>query len=251
MFETLGEGMAQRERNVRKEEDGLHDLDTVLISRSELLERLAGSVLRCSLLKVNEKELLRLERVLHTSKVPEVAKMARCVMRYARTRAAVKRRVEEKAFVNLTGGPAGCAAVTRLRGELQGAGLGHLLRVTSGPLLRASEGDTLTHMPLATASAYKIVSDATEEAWRRANADPADPDPELDLAGAATPRWGNHTWRRLADKVARATRLQTAVSETDIDLFFGWNEAELRKKMSLHYAGRSDRERRAAVTSML
>ena len=63
--------------------------------------------------------------------------------------------------------------------------------------------------------------------------------------------WGNHTWRRLADKVARATQLQTDVSETDIDLFFGWNEAELRKKMSLHYAGRSDRARRAAVTSML
>ena len=43
MFETLGEGMARRERNGRKEEDALHDLDTVLISRSELLERLAGS----------------------------------------------------------------------------------------------------------------------------------------------------------------------------------------------------------------
>lgn len=43
MFELLGEGAAQRERSRRKEEDAGQELDTVLVSKAELLERIAGA----------------------------------------------------------------------------------------------------------------------------------------------------------------------------------------------------------------
>jgi hypothetical protein len=53
--------------------------------------------------------------------------------------------------------------------------------------------------------------------------------------------------------VARETRAQTGASEMDIDVVFGWNEAERRKNMQLHYQGldRVQRVRRACVTMML
>ena len=74
------------------------------------------------------------------------------------------------------------------------------------------------------------------------------PDPELDLGGAVKPHFSNHSWRRFADKTARATMKETGVSEVDIDRFFGWLEHHYEKLMQLHYAGREDRVKRASVT---
>ena len=43
MFELVGEGAVQRERGRRKDEDTGQELDTVLVSKAELLERIAGA----------------------------------------------------------------------------------------------------------------------------------------------------------------------------------------------------------------
>ena len=41
------------------------------------------------------------------------------------------------------------------------------------------------------------------------------PDAELDLQGFDKPLWGNHSFRRFADMVARQTMAQTGASEQD------------------------------------
>ena len=76
-------------------------------------------------------------------------------------------------------------------------------------------------------------------------------DPELDLQGLKAPLWGHHSLRRLADTVARETMAETGVSETDIDLVFGWREAMHSHEMQVHYQSRFVRERRALVTSRM
>ena len=44
---------------------------------------------------------------------------------------------------------------------------------------------------------------------------------------------------------------ETGVTEADIDLIFGWQEAFYSQKMQRHYESHFDRIRRAAVTSMI
>ena len=44
---------------------------------------------------------------------------------------------------------------------------------------------------------------------------------------------------------------QTGVTEADIDIIFGWQEAFYSQKMQRHYESHFDRIRRAAVTSLI
>ena len=106
---------------------------------------------------------------------------------------------------------------------------------------RGRERAPYTHHVGALRAAYEI-SQQMEE-----------PDLELDLQGEAAPHFANHSLRRHADRVARETRGVTGVSEMDIDIVFGWNEAERRKMMQLHYEGldQAQRVRRARVTMMM
>ena len=64
------------------------------------------------------------------------------------------------------------------------------------------------------------------------------------------PLWGNHSFRRFADTVARQTMAKTGASEQDIDLYFGWMERFYQAKMQIHYESRFTRTRRSAVTSL-
>ena len=73
------------------------------------------------------------------------------------------------------------------------------------------------------------------------------PDPEFDLEGRDSPKWGNHSIRRVADSAARQSMAETGASEEDIDLVFGWNEAVHASKMQHYYASRRDIVRRAAA----
>ena len=75
---------------------------------------------------------------------------------------------------------------------------------------------------------------------------------ELDLQGLKTPLWGSHSLRRGADRVARAHMEETGVTESDIDILFGWREKYYSQLMQVHYAGlaRADRVKKAKVTSM-
>ena len=91
-----------------------------------------------------------------------------------------------------------------------------------------------------------------QEAFVRANP-PGDPDPEFDRQGHAEARWGQHSWRRFGDKVARddKPRLKAlGLDDTDTDLYCGWDQYEHSKDMQIHYAGqqRSHRVRRCEIT---
>ena len=161
----------------------------------------------------------------------------------------LKHKTEIKAYVNVAGGRKEAASLKRVIYEIEKMGLVGRARIAAGPLLRATSGSRLSHMPLSPDSTYTFLKKAMIKAYERANADANDPDPELDLGGAKVPKWSNHSWRRFADKVARDSMSETGVSEIDIDLFFGWLEKQYEKLMQLHYKGREDRVKRAAVTS--
>ena len=108
----------------------------------------------------------------------------------------------------------------------------------------------LTDMPSPPESLFKKMGEMLEEACQVSNKDT--PDPELDLQGLKKPKWGSHSLRRGADKIARAHMSETGASEADIDLLFGWREKFYSEQMQIHYAGlaRSDRLKKARVTSM-
>ena len=135
--------------------------------------------------------------------------------------------------------------------ELEKAGFGDYIHIVPGPLIRATShnGTRLSHMPLAPQSTYDALHALLDEAHRLANLE--SPDPELDLQGLAKPRWGHHSFRRMADTVARQTMSITGASEQDIDLIFGWSERMYSQKMQVHYESRFDRERRKIVTRLV
>ena len=126
-------------------------------------------------------------------------------------------------YINLAGGPEGCASVNEARAILNRVGIKQRERfaIVPGPLLRASHGGLgLSHMPARPNSAMgKLLAEAYTRVQTQG------PDPELDLEGRAEPLWGDHSIRGAADSAARQTRGETGASEEDIDLVFGWNEA--------------------------
>ena len=124
------------------------------------------------------------------------------------------------------------------------------LALTAGPLIRGTRGKLLTHMPLGPQTASEMAS-LLQEAYALANADPSDPDPQLDLEGRDEPVFGEHSNRRLAATNARQNMATTGASEMDIDLSLGWQEKMYNAKMQIHYEQRFTRERRAAGTSLL
>ena len=130
------------------------------------------------------------------------------------------------------------------------AGLGRFIDQVPGPLLRASHGKLLTHMPIAVGSSYKHLIGALKGAWEISSA-MEEPDLELDLEGLEKPKWAHHTFRRTSDRFARASMKETGVSEVDIDDQFGWEQAERAKKQQLAYAGRQHRAQRARITMMI
>jgi hypothetical protein len=101
--------------------------------------------------------------------------------------------------------------------------------------------------------AFAPTKELLTKAWEAANADPLDPDPDLDVDARREPRWATHSLRRLADTIARRFREQTGVTEAMIDIYFGWHEKILLKAMQTHYAAMSIRERmdRAKITGLL
>ena len=92
-----------------------------------------------------------------------------------------------------------------------------------------------------------------ESAQAGQDADPADPDPDLDLRAGEEPRWSTHSLRRLADTTARRHRKETGTTTDEIDLYFGWQERILKKAMQVHYAAMSILERMglAKITGMM
>jgi len=208
-------------------------------------------VVRGSLLGAPRELLVKLQKALSASKVEGVRALCKSSVSYAIVRSKLKNDSEEKAYVNVAGGRKDSYEVQQVVKELTRAGLGKFTRVVMGPLIRATSGSHLTHMPLSPDSTYKVLHKVMDEAYVMANSTEAGPDPELDLMGALAPHWTHHTWRRYADKRARETQGETGATTVDIDLFFGWQEAFYRKQMQIHYAGRGDRVKRSRVTMMV
>ena len=154
----------------------------------------------------------------------------------------------EKKYINVVGGPAGCADICQVSRELCKAGLE--FDVVPGPLMRATHGKALgfSHMPLQPASTYKLLHECLPKAYELAQ---ALGDDELDLRGLPAPLWGHHSIRRGADTVTRQTMHITGATERDIDIIFGWNEALYHAMMQLHYESNLQREKRCVVTSMM
>ena len=135
---------------------------------------------------------------------------------------------------------------------VQSIGLGRFANVVPGPLLRATDGKKITHMPLQTGSAYAHLSKAMEKAYFTSRARGV-VDQELDLGShdPDKPKIGHHWARRKADQVARDSRDVTETSEETIDEAFGWNQKQAKRKQQLHYAGTTEILKLARVTLML
>jgi hypothetical protein len=143
---------------------------------------------------------------------------------------------EEEKFVNISGGrakgPENRAAMTWMMAK----GWSRFVEEVKGPLIRAPSGYTITHMPLVTTSADHHIRTALDDAYAELIESGAH-DPELDVPPGEEPEWGQHSFRREADRVAQSTREKSKVSDDDIDFFFGWNLKELLARMQVHYKG--------------
>lgn len=186
----------------------------------------------------------------------EVATHARASLHYVQLRAAAVTKGEKYRYVNVAGGSWDASAkqysssLVQAKAYLSAQGLGRFLDVVPGPLFRATFGALLTHMPLTTSSSYAAFIGALKKAWEISSS-MAEPDEELDLDGLEKPKWGHQTFRRTADKIARATAAETGASKEDIDDMFGWRQAERAKEMQSHYAGFGSRAHRAKITMMI
>ena len=171
----------------------------------------------------------------------------KAILKYARERFRAKNLGEENRYVNLMGGrklPGGAVdeKLRLVRDWVEHQGLGRYTHLVPGPLIRATQGKVLTHMPLATGSTYTHLTGAMKKAYLISK-EMEDPDLELDLQGLEEPKWGNHSLRRHSDKVARESLpVHAAAGATDvtkqlIDYFYGWLLKEMNKDMQLHYAG--------------
>ena len=206
-------------------------------------------VARVSMLGMTPKQLDAVEALLKSSEVAAVRRAATATMARARSRYTAKLS-KDKRYVNVIGGTANSHDIGQVALEFERAGLGTFVSVVEGPLLRSTDGNTVSHMPLDPSTTYTTLHAIMDEAYARSNPD-GDPDPWLDLQGLDDPLWGHHSFRRCADTVARSTMARTGVSEQDIDRVFGWLEAMYSQRMQYHYETRFNRDRRYRVTMYL
>ena len=182
--------------------------------------------------------------------------LSNCLLNYAKTRHAAKNDGEEHKYVLLSEGSFSDPKHRRLMILLEEYGLGRVdsnIHLVAAPLLRSTHagGRILTPMPFLATSTYSNLKRTFSKSFQYANP-PGDPDPEFDLQGHAAPKLGNHSCRRYGDKVARDNKVFHALGPTEIDLFCGWNLAEISMDMQMKYAGqqRSERVKRNKLTMM-
>ena len=197
------------------------------------------------------------------SKCEVIARQAKAICKYAKERYEASNLGSDMRYVNVAGGSKigegqYSEELDVARHWLEQQGFGRYTSMVPGPLVRATLGKALTHMPLATGSTYTHLSSAMKEAYEISKG-MREPDLELDLQGAKEPKFGNHSLRRHADKVARESVPKhhaegcMEVTKNLIDYFFGWLLKEMTKDMQMHYAGldRPSRRLLARVTKFL
>ena len=187
---------------------------------------------------------------------PEYKKLESTLLKYAKERHTSKKSAEHHSFVLLTEGQHSAPVHRWMISALESAGLGLLDRgifLVPAPLLRSTcgGGRVLTPMPFLSTSVYDHSKKVFDESMKLSNP-PGRPDPEFDLQGHATPRLGEHSWRRYANRTAQRNRDYHQLSAGDIDLYVGWNLKEHDRDMQEHYAGqdRAHRVKRRKITQM-
>jgi len=161
---------------------------------------------------------------------------------------------ENKMFLNVAGGPAGSEDLMTAIRELAEKGItatemeGPLLMKTQGKLdsEMGRGGSLVLPMPILVGSTYSFMQKVTLEAYEALAESGGDPDMVMGK-GRDAPKFGHHSWRRLADTVANETLARGECSEADVDLHFGWKLKKYAKVMRLHYANRGKRAARAKL----
>ena len=155
---------------------------------------------------------------------------------YAKMRRTAKTIGEEMRYVNVAGGQLYSTATTSAMAWLNEKGFGSFTSLVPGPLVRATRGHQVTHMPFSPKSTHVHLVPAMENAFDRVRLSGV-PDPEYDQLAEPVPKFGNHSNRRYADQVALRYAQLDNVSKVTIDFFFGWNLKKMKEDMMLHYAG--------------
>ena len=223
---------------------------TKTIEDGMVVERPDYWVVRVSLLGMNDQTVRRLKGAIEGTRGGDMALHAKASLAKIDERLKATTKGEEYRYVNIAGGPRGGPQIRAAKERLEACGLGSHVNVVPGPLIRATRGRLLQHMPLAVASSYTHAIGALKAAWEISK-EMEEPDLELDLEGLEEPKWAHHTFRRTGDRMARASMEETGVTEETIDEVYGWNQAARAKVQQIQYAGRADRSKRARVTMMI
>ena len=200
------------------------------------IERPDYWVVRVSFTAATVREVEKFLTELDQTKNEVIAANAKATRTYVQQRTKSKKIGEEMRYVNIAGGRKDGQEVRSAWQWLEKIGWTQRASVTPGPLIRATSGDRVTHMPLATGSTYTHLVRAIEVAYEKSRL-MGTPDPELELQGLKEPHFGNHSLRRHGDRVARETKEMTKVTKETIDYFFGWLLVDMMRDMQLHYAG--------------
>ena len=187
------------------------------------------------------------------SRCEQIVSQASAIKVKARERYNSKNMSHEMRYVNMTGGHRvgeneWSEDIKAVCNWLEKIDFNCYAFIVPGPLIRATVGKTLSHMPLATGSTYTHLGGAMKAAYE-ISSKMKEPDEELDLQGKA-PKFSNHSLRRHADKLARDSLHRheadgvLGVTKQLIDFFFGWLIKEMVKDMQLHYAGLDTPSRR-------
>ena len=200
------------------------------------LERPDYWVVRVSFVAMSDAKFALFLRHVTDTLVEVVAEQAQATVYYAKKRKGATTLPEEMRYVNIAGGTRHGMKVAAAWAWVVQHGLEAYSSIVPGPLMRATLGFKLTHMPLSSSSTYTHLIGAMERAYEISKG-MDEPDLELDLQGLPEPAFGNHSLRRQGDKVARDSMGKTGVTKETIDFQFGWLLKALMLDMQMHYAG--------------
>ena len=129
---------------------------------------------------------------------------------------------------NVCGGVKADALLAQMRDAFLARGFSkEAAAIVPSPLIRATAGSVSNHMPLEPGSTYSLLKVVMDKAYKALNdMNKSLSDEDLDLQGLIEPKWGNHSWWRFCDKMAREAVEETRVTEID-HWFFIWCGAPL------------------------
>ena len=128
------------------------------------IERPDYWVVRVSLLGMRPADWDELRMKLLSCHVKSINEMVKYTVRTAETRRTRENDGEEKKYINIAGGAKESEEVMQAYKWVVRQGFGRFVDVVPGPLLRATDGKKLTHMPLQPGSTYAHLSKSIEQA---------------------------------------------------------------------------------------